>query len=188
MSMIEPSAQAELVAAFANTLDLDDETDFLTTPADAAGWLVAQGLVERPAGLDDRDHRMLLDLRAGIRDALGGVTSADRLAVGDAVLRELPVLVSLGATPALRPAPTLPAPRRAMATLAIAWSHLVSTGEADRLKRCADDTCGWVFWDVSRNHSRRWCTMSVCGNRAKARAYAARQRARGSASASTTNC
>ena len=39
---------------------------------------------------------------------------------------------------------------------------------------CASDACGWVFLDPS--HRRRWCTMAVCGNRAKARRYAARTR------------
>ncbi|MGD2095980.1 MAG: CGNR zinc finger domain-containing protein [Desulfobacterales bacterium] len=37
-----------------------------------------------------------------------------------------------------------------------------------RIKKCADPTCGWIFLDVSRNHSRRWCDMRDCGNRAKA--------------------
>ena len=37
-----------------------------------------------------------------------------------------------------------------------------------RMKKCADPTCGWLFLDVSRNHSRRWCDMRDCGNRAKA--------------------
>lgn len=51
----------------------------------------------------------------------------------------------------------------------------VQTAEAHepRLKRCADGTCGWAFWDVSRDNSRRWCNMRVCGNH---RAYIARQR------------
>ena len=37
-----------------------------------------------------------------------------------------------------------------------------------KIKKCADPTCGWLFLDVSRNHSRRWCDMRDCGNRAKA--------------------
>ncbi|GAA0393839.1 hypothetical protein GCM10010357_13330 [Streptomyces luteireticuli] len=53
--------------------------------------------------------------------------------------------------------------------------ELVVTGESTRLKRCAEQACAWVFWDVSKNRSRRWCSMRVCGNRAKARRYAARQ-------------
>ena len=45
-----------------------------------------------------------------------------------------------------------------------------------RLKACSADSCRWAFYDFSRNHSRTWCTMAECGNRAKARAYRARKR------------
>lgn len=186
--MIEASPEAQLVAAFANTVDLEDGTDVLASAPEAAGWLLERGLVDRPVALTREEHRMLLDLRAGVRDALGsdGPSSPHVLAVANAVLRDLPVLVFLSADPAppgppprhgLRPDPALPAARKAMGVLAIAWSEVAVTGQAQRLKRCADETCGWVFWDVSRNHSRRWCTMRVCGNRAKARSYSARKRA-----------
>lgn len=37
-----------------------------------------------------------------------------------------------------------------------------------RIKKCADPVCGWLFLDISRNRSRRWCDMRDCGNRAKA--------------------
>lgn len=42
---------------------------------------------------------------------------------------------------------------------------------ADRLKRCENPRCGWLYLDRSRNRSRRWCEMATCGNRAKARRY-----------------
>ena len=48
-------------------------------------------------------------------------------------------------------------------------------GTWERLKACPADDCHWAFYDFSRNHSRTWCTMSTCGNRAKARTYRARQ-------------
>jgi len=44
------------------------------------------------------------------------------------------------------------------------------------LKKCANDRCGWLFIDMSRNNSRRWCNMKVCGNRAKAHRYYQRKR------------
>jgi predicted RNA-binding Zn ribbon-like protein len=43
------------------------------------------------------------------------------------------------------------------------------------LKACRSDTCQWGFYDRSRNQSRNWCDMAVCGNRAKARAYRRRE-------------
>jgi predicted RNA-binding Zn ribbon-like protein len=45
----------------------------------------------------------------------------------------------------------------------------------NRLKVCAEDTCQWAFVDASRNRSRSWCSMRVCGNRTKTRAYRARK-------------
>jgi predicted RNA-binding Zn ribbon-like protein len=41
-----------------------------------------------------------------------------------------------------------------------------------RVGQCADvDGCGWLFVDTSKNHSRRWCDINDCGNRAKQRRY-----------------
>lgn len=49
---------------------------------------------------------------------------------------------------------------------------LLVSGET-RLRECASDTCGWLFVDESKNHSRRWCSMRDCGNRAKVRRFRA---------------
>ncbi len=48
------------------------------------------------------------------------------------------------------------------------------------VKECANESegCGWLFIDTSKNHSRRWCSMSDCGNRSKARSYYAREKSR----------
>jgi predicted RNA-binding Zn ribbon-like protein len=53
---------------------------------------------------------------------------------------------------------------------------LLTSEELDRVGQCADDRCGWLFLDTSRNRSRRWCSMENCGNRAKARRYYERKR------------
>jgi predicted RNA-binding Zn ribbon-like protein len=45
---------------------------------------------------------------------------------------------------------------------------------AARIKTCAARDCGWKFVDQSKNRSRRWCDMAVCGNLAKARHYRSR--------------
>lgn len=46
--------------------------------------------------------------------------------------------------------------------------------QRERLKRCENPRCGWLFVDRSRNRSRRWCEMATCGNRAKAKRHALR--------------
>jgi predicted RNA-binding Zn ribbon-like protein len=49
---------------------------------------------------------------------------------------------------------------------------LLTSDQLDRVGQCADDRgCGWLFLDESRNHSRRWCSMEDCGNRAKAKRF-----------------
>jgi predicted RNA-binding Zn ribbon-like protein len=53
---------------------------------------------------------------------------------------------------------------------------LLTSKDLDRVGQCADDRCGWLFLDTSRNHSRRWCSMKDCGNRAKARRHYQRSR------------
>jgi predicted RNA-binding Zn ribbon-like protein len=50
---------------------------------------------------------------------------------------------------------------------------LLRSGPLDRLKACA--ACPWLFLDLSRNRSRRWCSMNECGGRAKMRRYRARR-------------
>jgi predicted RNA-binding Zn ribbon-like protein len=60
--------------------------------------------------------------------------------------------------------------------VALSAVELLTSGERDRVKECAADNCNWLFLDMSRNRSRRWCDMKVCGNRAKARRFSARQK------------
>ena len=47
-------------------------------------------------------------------------------------------------------------------------AEILVSDERNKVKACADSACGWLFIDVSRNRSRRWCDMQDCGNRAKA--------------------
>lgn len=48
---------------------------------------------------------------------------------------------------------------------------LLRAPERERIRICAADDCVWLFLDTSKNHSRRWCDMKRCGNRAKARRF-----------------
>jgi predicted RNA-binding Zn ribbon-like protein len=56
-------------------------------------------------------------------------------------------------------------------------AELLTSEQLSRVRVCEDDRgCGFLFIDTTRNHSRRWCSMESCGNRAKARRHYARQR------------
>ena len=58
--------------------------------------------------------------------------------------------------------------------VAIVYEAMVD-GTWERLKACPADDCHWAFYDHSKNRSGTWCTMDVCGNRAKVRAYRERR-------------
>jgi predicted RNA-binding Zn ribbon-like protein len=55
-------------------------------------------------------------------------------------------------------------------------ADVLTSGDLSRLRECEGDGCGWLFYDTSKNRSRRWCTMQGCGNRAKARRHYQRTR------------
>ena len=58
-------------------------------------------------------------------------------------------------------------------------AELLTSSELAQVRECAADNCAWLFIDTSKNRSRRWCDMAVCGNRAKARRHYARARGKG---------
>jgi predicted RNA-binding Zn ribbon-like protein len=59
----------------------------------------------------------------------------------------------------------------------IEWSvvrdaaNLLTSETLDSVRKCAAEDCNWLFLDTSKNHSRRWCAMKSCGNRAKVRKH-----------------
>jgi len=56
-------------------------------------------------------------------------------------------------------------------------ADLLTSPDLSRVRRCAGANCDWLFMDMSRNQTRRWCNMQECGNRAKAKRYYQRHRA-----------
>ncbi|WP_394362905.1 CGNR zinc finger domain-containing protein [Amycolatopsis sp. SB7-3] len=55
--------------------------------------------------------------------------------------------------------------------LALAAEDLLRSGELERIRECEGPGCGWIFTDHTRNRSRRWCSSSDCGNRARAKRH-----------------
>jgi predicted RNA-binding Zn ribbon-like protein len=54
-------------------------------------------------------------------------------------------------------------------------ARLMMSRAMDQVRTCGVETCRWLFLDTSKNHTRRWCNMRVCGNRMKARRFQARR-------------
>jgi predicted RNA-binding Zn ribbon-like protein len=69
------------------------------------------------------------------------------------------------------------APELPLWLLARAASGLVLSDHMEKLRACGDPECRWLFLDTSKNHTRRWCNMKVCGNRMKARRFKAQRKA-----------
>ncbi|MEW2352699.1 CGNR zinc finger domain-containing protein [Spirillospora sp. NPDC029432] len=182
------SPAALLLREFVNTLDVETAADAIGTPAELAGWLAARGLVPAgtPAGV--ADLATAAALREGLRAAMLAHHSPDHApghgsddpgpgmpdGLEDALGR-LPLRLALAAgRPALVPSGTGTA--AGLARIAAAVMDAVADGTWPRLKVCQESTCLWAFLDTSKNRSRAWCSMRVCGNRTKTRTYRARRR------------
>jgi predicted RNA-binding Zn ribbon-like protein len=67
-----------------------------------------------------------------------------------------------------------PKPVAPLHAIAFAAEELLTSADRIHVRECSADTCRWFFLDRSKNHSRRWCDMKTCGNRAKAQRFHAR--------------
>ncbi len=56
-------------------------------------------------------------------------------------------------------------------------ADLLTSSELEGVRVCAAEECSWLFLDTSKNHTRRWCSMKSCGNRAKARRHYKKEKA-----------
>lgn len=55
-------------------------------------------------------------------------------------------------------------------------ADLLTSGDLSRVRECAREGCNWLFLDLSKNQRRRWCSMTMCGSRIKARRYYRRKK------------
>lgn len=178
-----PAGPAELLRDFVNTYNVETDTEALGRPADLARWLAEAGLTHPAvsASATPGDLAAAHQLRAALRTALRANHDGR---TGHPELEELAGRYTLRLTfgpdgPALAPAVRGGRPMQAaLACLVAAVLATAAEGRWPRLKVCAEDSCQWAFIDSSKNHSRSWCSMKVCGNRAKTRAYRARRRDR----------
>src|SRR5215475_10243478 len=68
-----------------------------------------------------------------------------------------------------------------LAAIARSAAEIVTEGQPSQIRLCANPACSLFFYDNSRTHRRRWCSMSLCGNRHKVAAFARRHSKRASA-------
>ncbi|MBO1903003.1 CGNR zinc finger domain-containing protein [Leucobacter weissii] len=151
----------ELVVGFMNTIDLETGLDLLDREASYAGWCRERSLA--PGDLD-----AARSVRDALRNAVVRRTGTVR-AMTDGELR--PVRLRATLTP---DGVEVGGPDAPSAVIAAA-ARITSAGRWARVKICPGDDCGEAYYDRSRNSSRVWCDMAVCGNLAKVRANRARK-------------
>lgn len=169
------------------------QVETLVTPQDLGRWLVRAGVLERepgrvPADLLDGVRALREAIDAGVRAAVAGapppgaaVRRIDGWLVHAAVRPQLALedgVATLGTTPVSigsRPGEGLVL--AAVGAVAADAARMLGTAsEAQRIRICASETCSARFYDRSPAAARRWCSMRMCGNEAKARRHRARRR------------
>ena len=177
-----------LVQRFLNSVEIEGGDEAFDGPSGVRQWLASVGLPGSRSRLSDADVARVVELREAIRDVLEGRThgapseSATRRfdrAAGRLPLRVRATADGIGLAPS-RSSGLAGALGRILGVLAQA----AADGTLDRLKVCSNDVCRWAYFDASRNRSGRWCTMAICGNRIKSRAFRGRSRGPAEADAS----
>jgi predicted RNA-binding Zn ribbon-like protein len=170
------------IVAFVNTLDVEEKTDELESPAAFGRWLSQAGWDLGEAAVDEPELRRLRALREALRSLLGANNGGDCTDTDLAPLRQAVAgarfQASLGADGAVEICVKGGGADAVESSLLLALERVQALGGWERLKACPAEDCGWAFFDSTRNRSRTWCSMEVCGNRSKTRSYRARHRHR----------
>ena len=172
MSKPTPSELA-LIEDFVNTVDKETGEEELGTPEALTAWLSARGLSEATFSHDDLARAAALreDLRALLLANNGEELDPAVPQALSAAADRARLTVALDADGRASVTPTAGGIDRVAGQLLAIIAHAQAEGTWDRLKACPWHTCQVAFYDHSRNQSRTWCSMAVCGNRAKAQAY-----------------
>lgn len=177
----EAPGRLELVRELVNTRDVEKGTNAIATAAGLAAWLAAHGLAGQGVAVTEADVARAV----GVREALRALTLANNGAplsadAGEALAaqaRRGRVGVTFhddGSAPLEAAADGVDG---ALGTVLGVVAEAIHDGSFRRLKACRADTCHWAYYDGSRNGTRRWCSMDVCGNRTKVRAFRSRRAA-----------
>ena len=174
----DPATRLDLVRDFVNTVDLETGVDRIATPEELAEWYSEEGLVDDLVEPSAAEHREAIAVREAVRELLlaNNGFESDTAGAGatleDAGRKTRVGIRFDGGKPVL--APEGDGAAAALGSIVAAVAELATTPEWPRLKACRDDHCRVAFYDKSRNRSRAWCSMEVCGNREKARTFRAK--------------
>lgn len=173
-------APLDVLQDFVNTEIPEWYRDDLASPSELSAWLVAHDLLEPTNDVSPEAFLLARALRSGLRAlALANTTNRppapEERAMRSAELAGLRFVFEIGADGKPRIAPAGGGAERALATLVSIAVEAVRDGTWSRFKACRKASCGWIFYDRSRNRSSNWCSMTICGNRTKTAGYRRRQ-------------
>ena len=157
-----PPLELELVHAFTNTVDIEPGVEELERPEQLRDWLMERSLVKPEDPVTARDLREAIDLRTSLRAILSAhdgtdLSSQELAAINDALAR-YPLTVAFGPDANPRIAPADSGVRGALGEVMAGIVIAISNGTWARLKSCARESCQFVFYDHSKNRSKRWCS------------------------------
>ncbi len=163
------------------------EVDFLRSDADVARWLKKTGWLAEGAVLRF-ERNALLDAARALREAIRPLVAwrKEGKRPEAAVLKPLNRFLAAGHTrpewvwdgeggPRLEKRREARTPEQVLAPLAESAAELLSAGDFGLVRCCADSECVLWFYDRTKSHRRRWCSMAVCGNRNKVAAFRQRK-------------
>jgi predicted RNA-binding Zn ribbon-like protein len=157
-----------------------DQDERLRSPAELAVWLAEHGLLVPAKKLTTADLKRALDAREGLRALLFANNGATRDVRAIERLNRALGRTALAVRFDTDATPELTSKGRDFDAALGSLARIVAVAQIDgtwsRLKACRGAHCGWAFYDHSRNQSGSWCSMTLCGSRAKAREYRRRRR------------
>jgi predicted RNA-binding Zn ribbon-like protein len=149
----------------------------LTSSHDLQRWFVAVGLTDHPPPISGRELQSARALREGLRPALLASDGRRIAEIAHGWLHDAPGRLCVEPE-TLQPRFTPGAQTSCCLLVAAVLDALDLVRESPgRVRECAGERCPVVYLDTSRNRSRRWCSMEICGARAKASTYYRRHRA-----------
>lgn len=170
----------ELVRQLVNSRDHETGAEAIGTPAGLRAWLAERGLLDGGEEVGEPDVRLAIAVREALRSLLlannGAEADPEAIATLNTAARTAPLRVRFGDDGVARLAPATDGVPAAIGVLLGIVQRAMTEGTWERLKVCPAGDCLWAFYDHSRNRSKQWCRMEICGNRAKARAYRERRR------------
>jgi predicted RNA-binding Zn ribbon-like protein len=178
--LVEGGARVNLLPGFAELVAWYTEAQVLTAAE-------ARDMMRRWRGSPEagQAHHRALELRGTLRAMLERLASGRRdvpaqtLDAINELLRlstDEPEIARTSAGYEMRVRRAIDRPEQLLVAVARSAAHVLSADDLRLVRKCQNPECVLVFYDTTKNHARRWCSMAACGNRAKVAAHYRRAR------------